>query len=105
MTHLFMEMQINLEENTDEECLYTVKRSGTAAILLNLSYFEPETVQRTSNEIFLLLANQHLISTFAIQIPINERNILFSLSIMVHLRSFPIRWLKCGWHKWQLSHS
>ena len=60
MTHLFMATELKLEEKTDEECLYTVKRIGAAAILLNLSHFEPETVQRVFNEIFLLLANPAL---------------------------------------------
>ena len=56
-THLFMETQLQLQEETDEEYQYSVKRSGKAAILLNLSHFEPETVQRAFNEIFLLLVN------------------------------------------------
>ena len=30
MTHLFMETQLNLESNSEEEFLYTVNRSGTA---------------------------------------------------------------------------
>jgi hypothetical protein len=60
MTHLFMETELNLESNSEEEFLYSVKRSGTAAILLNLSYFEPQTIQRAFNEIFLLLANPTL---------------------------------------------
>ena len=60
MTHLFMETELNLESNSEEEFLYTVKRSGTAAILLNLSYFEPQTIQRAFNEIFLLLADPTL---------------------------------------------
>jgi hypothetical protein len=44
MTHLFMEMELHLDESTDEEQHYMVKRSGKAAILINLSHFEPETV-------------------------------------------------------------
>ena len=55
MTHLFMETELSFEEKTDDECHYTVKRSGSAAILLNLSHFEPETIQRAFNEIFVLL--------------------------------------------------
>ena len=60
MTHLFMETELNLESNLEDEILYSVKRSGTAAVLLNISHFEPETIQRTFNEIFLLLANPAL---------------------------------------------
>ena len=60
MTHLFMETEVNLEDATEEEYQYTVKRSGSAAILVNLLYFEPETVQRAFNELFLLLANPAL---------------------------------------------
>ena len=55
-----METEINLEDATDEEYKYTVKKSGSAAILVNLSYFEPETVQRAFNELFLLLVNPAL---------------------------------------------
>ena len=58
MTHLFMETELNeLDSSSEEESLHSVKRSGTAAVLLNLSYFEPETIQRAFNEIFLLLKN------------------------------------------------
>ena len=46
MMHLFMETEIDLEDTTNEENKYTVKRSGSAAILVNLSYFKPKTVQR-----------------------------------------------------------
>jgi hypothetical protein len=60
MTHLFMEMELHLDKSTDEEQHYTVKRSGKTAILINLSHFEPETVQRAFNKIFLLLANPAL---------------------------------------------
>jgi hypothetical protein len=60
MTHLFMETELHLEDATKEEDHYTVKRSGSVAILLNLSYFEPETVQRAFNEMFLLLSNPAL---------------------------------------------
>ena len=64
MTHLFMETQLQLQEGTDGEYQYSVKRSGKAAILLNLSHFEPETVQRAFNEIFLLLVNPVLEQQF-----------------------------------------
>ena len=43
MTHLFTKTEVNLEDATEEEYQYTVKRSASAAILVNLSYFEPET--------------------------------------------------------------
>jgi hypothetical protein len=46
MTHLFMEMELHLDKSTEEEQHYMVKRSGRTAILINLSHFEPETVQR-----------------------------------------------------------
>ena len=60
MTHLFMETELNLESNLEDEILYSVKRSGTAAVLLNISHFEPETIQRAFNKIFLLLVNPAL---------------------------------------------
>ena len=60
MTHLFMETELSVEELTEEERHYTVKRTGAAAILINLSHFEPETIHRAFNEIFLPLANPAL---------------------------------------------
>lgn len=60
MAHLFMETEMQLDFDNEEASSYSVKRSGGAAILLNLSYFEPETVQRAFNELFLLLANPAL---------------------------------------------
>ena len=59
ITHLFMETEVNLEDATEEEYQYTVKRSGSA-IVVNLLYFEPETARRAFNELFLLLANPAL---------------------------------------------
>ena len=64
MAHLFMETELQWKEEVDEDCYYSVKRSGAPAILLNLSYFEPETVQRDFNEIFLLLNNPALYKHF-----------------------------------------
>lgn len=64
MTHLFFETDRNLEGEEDEEHYFVVRRAGAAATLLNLSYFEPETVHRVSNEILLLLINPALDKVF-----------------------------------------
>ena len=60
MTHLFLKTETILEEEEENNILHNVRRTGTAATLLNLSYFEPETVQRVFNELFLLLNNPAL---------------------------------------------
>jgi len=60
MSHLLMETELHLEEKGEERLVYSVRRTGTAATLLNLSHFEPETVHRVFNEIFLLLRNPAL---------------------------------------------
>ena len=60
MTHLFMETVVNYEHNENDNYFYNVRRTGAAATLLNLSYFEPETVQRVFNELFLLLIDPAL---------------------------------------------
>ena len=49
-----------LEEEENDKLYYSVRRTGEAATLLNLSYFEPETVQRVFNELFFLLNNRAL---------------------------------------------
>ena len=64
MSHLFMETDLSVAESEKEDHHFSVRRTGTAATLLNLSYFEPETVQRVFNEIFLLLANPALDNFF-----------------------------------------
>lgn len=64
MTHLFVETELNLEEEEEENKLYSVRRTGTAATLINISHFEPETVQRVFNELFLLLVNPALDHVF-----------------------------------------
>ena len=64
MSHLFMETDLRLDESENEDLHFSVRRTGTAATLLNLSYFEPETVQRVFNEIFLLLSNPALDNFF-----------------------------------------
>ena len=60
MTHLFLKTETILEDEEDNDVFSSVRRTGTAATLLNLSYFEPETVQRVFNELFLLLKNPSL---------------------------------------------
>ena len=60
MTHLFLKTETILEDKEDNDVFSSVRRTGTAATLLNLSYFEPETVQRVFNELFLLLKNPSL---------------------------------------------
>ena len=50
MIHLVRETEVYLEDAT-EEYQKTVKRSGSAAILVNLSHFEPETIKRGLNEL------------------------------------------------------
>ena len=60
MTHLLMETELNYDVNEDESHNVEVRRTGKAVTLLNISHFEPETVQRVFNEIFLLLINPSL---------------------------------------------
>ena len=55
MSHLFLETDLTLEDQREQNLVYSVRRTGTAATLLNISYFEPETVHRVFNELFLLL--------------------------------------------------
>ena len=64
MSHLFMETDLSVAESEKEDHHFSVRRTGTAATLLNLSYFGSETVQRVFNEIFLLLANPALDNFF-----------------------------------------
>ena len=62
MTYLFIETKVNLEDATGKEYQYTVKRSGfSSCILVNLSYFKPETIQWAFYELFLLSADTALI--------------------------------------------
>ncbi|KXJ18944.1 hypothetical protein AC249_AIPGENE25645 [Exaiptasia diaphana] len=60
MTHLFVETQ----ERVVNEKLTTVKRTGQAATILNLTYFEPHTVHRLFSDFLLLLLNPSLDSIF-----------------------------------------
>ena len=60
MTHLLMETELALEEKGEQKLVYSVRRTGSAATLINVSFFEPETVHRVFNEIFLLLRNPAL---------------------------------------------
>lgn len=60
MTHLFLKTETILEEEEGSDLFSSIRRTGTAATLLNLSYFEPETVHRVFNELFLLLNNPAL---------------------------------------------
>ena len=64
MSHLFVETELILEEEGGQSRFYSVRRTGTAATLINISYFEPETVQRVFNELFLLLVNPALDHVF-----------------------------------------
>jgi hypothetical protein len=60
MTHLFIKTSsIHLEDNT-----LSITRSGIPATTLNLTFFEPHTVQRVFNDLFLLLVNPSLDSVF-----------------------------------------
>ena len=52
---IYLKTETILEEEEENNILHNVQRTGTAATLLNLSYFEPETVQTVFNELFLLL--------------------------------------------------
>ena len=61
ISHLLMETELHLEDKGEQRLtVYSVRRTGTAATLLKLSHFEPETVHRVFNEIFLLLRNPAL---------------------------------------------
>jgi hypothetical protein len=64
MTHLFLNTDLALEDNADNKYIYSVRRTGKASTLLSLSYFEPQTVQRVYNELFLLLINPALDECF-----------------------------------------
>ena len=44
MTHLFLKTETILEDEEDNDVFSSLRRTGTAATLLNLSYFEPETI-------------------------------------------------------------
>ena len=57
MMHLFLETDLNLEKAGDIDSFSTVCRTGGVATLLNLSYFERETVHRVFYELFLLMIN------------------------------------------------
>ena len=61
MSHMLKETELNVEEKGEQKLVYSVRRMGTAATLLNLSHFEPETVHRVFNEIFLLLRNPEVV--------------------------------------------
>lgn len=60
LTHLFLKTGTFLEDEEDNKLYYSVRRTGEAATLLKLSYFEPETIQRVFNELFFLLNNRAL---------------------------------------------
>jgi len=64
MSHLFIETDLTQEDQGEQNLVYSVRRTGKAATLTNPSYFEPETVCRTLNEIFLLLRNPALDHVF-----------------------------------------
>ncbi|CAC5422873.1 SGSM3 [Mytilus coruscus] len=68
MGHLFLETKImktlpdnlSLELECTTEKVLHVTRTGKAVYLLNLSFYEPETVYRCFNELFVLLAEPAL---------------------------------------------
>jgi len=60
MSHLFIQTDLTLEDQKEQNLVYSIQRTGAAATLLNISYFEPETVHRVFNEIFLLLRSPSL---------------------------------------------
>ena len=60
MTHLFIKTFSNLEENN----VISITRSDMSATTLNVTFFEPHTVQRVFNELFLLLLKPSLDSVF-----------------------------------------
>lgn len=61
MTHLFMDIKKDLQQNDatllipKTDVVINVMRTGKAVTLINLSFTEPETVFRVLNELFLLL--------------------------------------------------
>ena len=56
MTHLFLETRTSdCVVASDNLTLMNVVRSGQPVTLINLSFFEPETIYRCFNELFLLL--------------------------------------------------
>lgn len=60
MSHLFVQTDVTLEDQRGQNLVYSVRRTGSAATLLNISFFEPETIHRVCNEIFLLLKHPSL---------------------------------------------
>ena len=42
MSHLFIETDLTLEDQGEQNLVYSVRRTGKAATLINLSYFEPD---------------------------------------------------------------
>ena len=80
MTHLFVQttetartVKFNTDDNVQElfmttlprkEVIIHLKRSGTAATVLNLSYYEPETAIRSVNELLYLMTLPSLDSFF-----------------------------------------
>lgn len=60
MTHLFLETQ----ETPLDETTTLIKRTGQAATILNMTFFEPHTVQRLFSDFFLLLLNPSLETVF-----------------------------------------
>ena len=63
MTHLFVETIFNIDNtplNTGNNIFIRTKRTGQAVTLLNLSFYEPETVFQTMNEFLLLMTSPAL---------------------------------------------
>ena len=57
-THIFMETESQVKDERGQHV--SITRTGAAATLVNISHFEPETVQRVFNEIFVLMVNPAL---------------------------------------------
>lgn len=57
VSHLFMETELKVGE---DDSSHIEVRTGKAATALNLSHFEPETVERVFNGFFLLLVEPTL---------------------------------------------
>lgn len=60
MTHLFVETKANVVNANENNANMVIQRTGKAATVLNLAFFEPQTVHGVFNEFFSLLVNPSL---------------------------------------------
>ena len=65
--------------NEGNKSLHQVRRTGTAVTVLNLSYFELETVHRAFNETFLLMVDPLLDAVFRNPVTGNLKKNLISI--------------------------